>query len=456
MTEPATIAVIDIGKSNAKVVLIDRQTRATIGAKSMRNAVAAGGPYPHHDVERLWRFILDALGALNHTRAVEGISITTHGATAALATDDGLALPILDYEHGGPEETATDYDAVRPPFAETLSPRLPNGLNLGAQLFWQARTFPREFAAARYLLMYPQYWAWRLTGIAATEVTSLGCHTDLWVPAERRYSSLVGSQGWDELLPPLSDAVSVLAAVTPEVCAATGITAGTPVACGIHDSNASLLPYIAAFEAPFTVVSSGTWAIAMTVGGGTGRLDPERDSLAYVDAYGRAVPAARFMAGREFDALTNGTGTEPSEADIAAVLDRKVMALPTFVSGVGPYPDATGRWTVDPLSTAERTAAASLYLALVTATCLELAGTGRFIAVEGPLARNALYCRALAALTGTDVIPSGDATGTAAGAAMLFGGDAGESRRGEPVAPLAGEAFRAYAAAWQDAAKAKS
>ena len=301
MPHPATIAVIDIGKSNAKVVLIDRQTRATIGAKSTPNAVAAGGPYPHHDVERLWPFILDALGALNGTRAVEGISITTHGATAALATDDGLALPILDYEHGGPEETATDYDAVRPPFAETLSPRLPNGLNLGAQLFWQARTFPREFATARYLLMYPQYWAWRLTGIAATEVTSLGSHTDLWAPAERRYSSLVGSQRWDKLLPPLSDAVSVLGAVTPEVCAATGIAAGTPVACGIHNSNASLLPYIAAFEAPFTVVSSGTWAIAMTVGGGTGRLDPERDSLAYVDAYGRAVrqhgswPAASSM-----------------------------------------------------------------------------------------------------------------------------------------------------------------
>ena len=28
--------------------------------------------------------------------------------------------------------------------------------------------------------MYPQYWAYRLTGVLANEVTSLGCHTDLW------------------------------------------------------------------------------------------------------------------------------------------------------------------------------------------------------------------------------------------------------------------------------------
>ena len=46
-----------------------------------------------------------------------------------------LVMPILDYEHDGPDRLAADYDAVRPPFAETGTPRLPIGLNLGAQLF---------------------------------------------------------------------------------------------------------------------------------------------------------------------------------------------------------------------------------------------------------------------------------------------------------------------------------
>ena len=60
--------------------------------------------------------------------------------------DGDLALPVLDYEHDGPEQLAADYDAARPPFAETGTPRLPIGLNLGAQLFWQARAFPEAFA----------------------------------------------------------------------------------------------------------------------------------------------------------------------------------------------------------------------------------------------------------------------------------------------------------------------
>ena len=50
----------------------------------------------------------------------------------------------------GRSSCAADYDAVRPPFAETGTPRLPIGLNLGAQLFWQAAGISRrEFAQRR-------------------------------------------------------------------------------------------------------------------------------------------------------------------------------------------------------------------------------------------------------------------------------------------------------------------
>src|SRR5690606_24546838 len=105
---------------------------------------------------------------------------------------------------------ASEYAAIRPPFGETLSPRLPNGLNLGAQLFWQGQRFPEQFAQITHILTYPQYWAWRLTGIAASEVTSLGCHTDLWVPERGQFSSLVDHQRWTALFPPIRPAASVL------------------------------------------------------------------------------------------------------------------------------------------------------------------------------------------------------------------------------------------------------
>jgi sugar (pentulose or hexulose) kinase len=450
MPLPRHIAVIDIGKTNAKLVLIDSGTRQQLAVRSTPNTVVKDGLYPHADVERLWGFILEGLSAFRAEHGVEGISITTHGATAALMAGDLLAMPVLDYEYEGPESLAADYATARPEFSETLSPKLPNGLNLGAQIFWQARAFPAEFAAVTQILTYPQYWAWRLTGVSASEVTSLGCHTDLWAPDGGDFSSLVGKQGWRELFPSIKPAASVLGAITGAVAAATGLAAETPVTCGIHDSNASLLPHLGRQEAPFTILSTGTWAIAMTVGGDTGGLDPARDSLANVDAFGRAVPTARFMGGREFDMLAPGAVT-PSAADVARVVADDVQALPSFMPGVGPFPKAQGRWTVAPetLSAGERTAAVSLYLALMTQTCLGLCGLGRSVIIEGPLARNSLFAQALAALTGVPVFISGDATGTSLGASLLFGSEAGPAPPAEPVEPLELAGFDEYAARWR-------
>ncbi|RYE57872.1 MAG: carbohydrate kinase, partial [Rhizobiaceae bacterium] len=316
---PRHIAVIDIGKTNAKVVLIDAASEALLGSLSRPNSVRRDAPYPHADVEGLWDFILSSLGELHREHGVDGISITTHGATAALMAGDRLAMPVLDYEYDGVGASDEAYDRARPGFAETLSPRLPNGLNLGAQIFWQSRAFPEDFAKVTAILTYPQYWAWRLTGILASEVTSLGCHTDLWSPDKGDFSSMVDAQGWRAFFPPIKPAASVLGPILNKLADLTGLSAETPVTCGIHDSNASLVPHLGRQEAPFTIISTGTWAISMTVGGDTKNLDQNRDSLANVDAFGRPVPTARFMGGREFDTMV-GKIVEPTAADIDAVI----------------------------------------------------------------------------------------------------------------------------------------
>ncbi len=450
MTVPRLIAVIDIGKTNAKLVLIDSQSQTQIASRSTPNSVRREGLYPHADVDNLWQFITKGLAAFHAEHGVDGISITTHGATAALIAGDELVLPVLDYEHDGPETSATAYSALRPPFGETLSPRLPNGLNLGAQLFWQSWRFPEQFAKVTHILTYPQYWAWRLTGIAASEVTSLGCHTDLWVPERGQFSSLVEDRRWTALFPPIRPAASVLGTITPEIAAQTGLAANTPVTCGIHDSNASLIPHLETREAPFTIVSSGTWTIAMTVGGATTALDAARDSLANVDAHGRPVPTARFMGGREFDLLVPEP-VEPSNADIARVIAQDIQALPSFVAGVGPFPHARGRWTCDPdtMTPGERTAVVTLYLALMTEACLELCGLGREIIVEGALARNRLFGDALARLTGVPVASSGDATGTSVGASLLFSGAYAPKNTAISNIALAIEGFGAYRNTWR-------
>lgn len=415
------VAVLDIGKTNVKVVLVDGTTLRELAVRRAPNRPRTDSPYPHADVEAQWVFFRDALRELAAEGPVDAISITAHGATAALVGEGGLVLPVLDYEHNGPDALAAEYDALRAPFAETGSARLPHGLNVGAQLFWLERTFPDAFARTCMILMWPQYWAWRLTGCAASEVTSLGCHTDLWAPWERGPSSLARERGWDRLLPPVRRAADVLGSIRPEVAAETGLPSGTPVLCGIHDSNASLLPHLLSREAPFGVASTGTWVVAMAVGAKPKPLDPARDVLVNINAMGDPVPSARFMGGREYELVRRGRDFAPTAQDRAAVLRDRVMLLPSVEPSSGPFPGTAARWTAEPITDGAIGVALSWYLALMTATCFDLVGAGGDVLVEGPFATNGDFLAMLGAATGRRVLTAqGNASGTSAGAALLW------------------------------------
>lgn len=421
MTDVRHIAVFDVGKTSCKLVLLDGATYAEIDVRRQENAVRPAPPYPHLDTEAIWVFLYEGLAAFEAAHGVDALSITTHGATAGLVDKAGLVLPVLDYEYEIPADVAALYDGLRPEFGQTFSPRMPMGLNLGAQLHFLSVTYPSEYARAEHCLTFPQYWAWRLTGVARSERTSLGVHSDLWLPEAGKFSPLVGDVFPERLFAPLAEPGETFA-LSDRVAFLTGLKPGIPVTCGIHDSNASLLPWLDAGGA-LSVVSSGTWTIVMSIGGALDKLDPARDMLANVDARGRPVPTAKFMGGREYELLTEGAVGEIELADIAAVIANDTCPLPGRVSGVGPYPRAVGGWTGHaPVSDKERIASATLYLALMSDICLSLAGTGERVVIEGPFAKNRVYAQVLAELVGCPVHVSSDATGTATGAAMLLGG----------------------------------
>ncbi|MCJ8508858.1 FGGY-family carbohydrate kinase [Rhizobium lemnae] len=452
MSEAKRIAVLDIGKTNAKVLVLDCASGEELDVRRCPNMVIAGNPYPHYDIDGLWQFFRDTLADLSGSLGFDAISITTHGASGVLLDAAGdLALPVLDYEYEYPDDVRSAYPALCPPFSETFSPALSMGLNLGAQIHFQKVAFPAEFANVATILTYPQYWAYRLTGVAANEATSLGCHTDLWQPGRGTFSSLVDRLDIRDKMAPIRSAFDALGPVRPELVAELGLQKPVPVYCGIHDSNASLLPHLVDREAPFAVVSTGTWVINFAVGGNLEHLDPARDTLANVDAYGRAVPSSRFMGGREFELLTAELGLLDRDAAFAAlpaVLEKRLFLTPNLSAGSGPYPGLKSQWlSADGASAHEKWAAACLYLALMTDTCLGLIGAKGPALVEGPFASNPVYLEALQALLGRQVIAVSGSTGTSQGAGLLAGVKLSAHSK-EIVSRLDKGTVQAYAEEW--------
>ena len=450
-SQRATI-VLDVGKTLSKLSLwtpdghlLARQTRPN----PRGSALDAAG------IEAWVETTLREFAGLAPIGAIIPVS---HGAAAAVIRDGKLVQAPLDYESPIPPAVRKQYELLRDDFRNTGSPALPLGLNLGAQLFYQESLNPALLASAASVLPWPQYWSWLLSGVAASEVTSLGCHTDLWNPLTGTHSALCVSRGWADRMAPLKSADAVLGPLLPLWVERTGLPADTRVYCGIHDSNAALhaargFPEIAGHEA--TILSTGTWFVAMRIlpdGGAVGSADarttargpldspiagvafdmatlPEsRDCLVNVDALGNPVPSARFMGGREIELLTRldtrRLDLRPDQpallTAVSGVLASGAMVLPTFAPGSGPFPDAHGRWTSMPEDPFQQRAAVALYAALMADVSLDLIGSHGRLLIEGRFAESEVFARALASLRPNDAVFVGHAqTDVAFGALRL-------------------------------------
>lgn len=434
-------AVVDIGKTNVKLHILN-DDGASFTHYSRKNVPVMSSPYPHADVDGIWQWLIETLAVFADVSQIDAIIVTTHGATAALVTmpdapndgAHGLALPILDYEYPAITECNSAYHLVRSSFDETFSPDLPAGLNLGRQLFWQATQYPEAFAKTHAILMYPQYWAWRLGGRLASEVTSLGCHTDLWAPELQGYSSQVDRLQWRELFPPMVNAWDCLGRVSEQVQALTGLPNHCRIHAGLHDSNASYLRYLQPEkDAPFSVISTGTWTIFLEAKGDLTRLKDYRDTLTNSDIYNQAVACARYMGGREYDAICQflgaDTSAEVNETKVQMALDHGWWVTPDFSEGNGPFGGMTPRASKT-IPAEAAGVVATLYSALMIDQRLnDLNSTGD-IYIEGAFLVNPLLCQLVAQLRAPQqVFLSDDATGTVQGAFSLMNKTSAERKK---------------------------
>jgi L-fuculokinase len=451
------IAVIDIGKTNAKLILFEDEGGAAVWSverPSPAIAVPGFGRLSHQlDVHGIEAWLIGQLAVAPEKHRIRAIVPVAHGAAMVLVDAEGDTLLAPDYEDLCFDRLNPQYRGIRPPYRQTLSPALPAGLNVGAQLFYVQEALPEIFLRTRTILTYPQYWSWRLSGVAASEVTSLGCHSDLWNPTAQNFSDLVLDQGWGGLMPPLRPARAVLGPLRQQVVEATGLPADCAVICGIHDSNASYLSHRVARGAaePFSVISSGTWCIVLAHDADLTRLREAEDMLANVDALGVPTATARFMGGREYAAIAGEGAVAPTVAGLAAVLAADAVALPSFALG-GPCQGRKGEvLRAEGLAPEGRAALAALYCALMADLILDRLGAAGAILVDGPFAANPLFSPVLQSLRPADPVTASDTRGGITAAVLWLAGAVPPpeppARRLKTLADA--EALRAYRDRWR-------
>lgn len=419
----SAVAVFDVGKTNVKLMAVTADGRL-LETLETPNPVFPGPPYAHHDLGRLEGWLLANLADLGTRHALEAIVPTGHGSGGVLVGHDGPLMPMIDYEQAPPSEVAAEYLRVVGSFRDRGSPIMLGTAHLARQMLWLERVWPDAFAQAQAYLAHPQYWAWRLSGVMRSEVTSLAAQSHLWCSPDGRPTRLVAERGWGRLMPPFAPAWATLGSLKPAYAAETGLSPATRVLNGIHDSSANLYRYQAAGLSDMTVVSTGTWIIPISDRPGPDFAQEMPGLACNADVHGRPLPGMLVMGGREFSAVAAGSAGPASPETLRAILADGTAALPFFGSDDCLFPGASRRGTIEgPLADdlQARFTLALLYTALLTDRCLDTVATATVV-LDGSFVRDPLFGILIAALRPERrVLVNRDPFGTVTGAALLAG-----------------------------------
>ncbi len=294
------IAIFDIGKTNKKLFLFDINLKPVLQIEQNFPEITDESGFPCDDIEKIRMWMFEILQSIINKKEfnIIVVNFSTYGASLAFLDAEGNMLtPVYNYLKPMPvgiaETIYQKYGGMEEFCRRTASPAL-GFLNSGLQPLWLKKTRPEIFKKVEIILHFPQYWSFLLTGKITTEYTSIGCHTAMWDFDTMDYHPWIKEESIHLPIPVTNN--HTYRSQNSEFPFNVGI--------GIHDSSASLAPYIIQSKEKFILISTGTWCINMN----PFNHDPltheqlENDCLSYLSISQKPVKSSRLFMGRIHDA----------------------------------------------------------------------------------------------------------------------------------------------------------
>ena len=293
------IAVFDIGKTNKKVILFDQNLQVVFEQEEQFPTITDEDGIECDDIDLMESWIKNTVEKLAESEVYNllGVNFSTYGATLMYLGKDGKRLtPVYNYLKPMPagvvESLYEKYGGIEEFSRKTASPAM-GMLNSGLQALWLKKIKPEVFANTAAVLHFPQYLSYILTGKVFSEYTSIGCHTAMWDFDSRQYHRWLADEGITLPQPIGNDHFEEIMVKGKRI--KTGI--------GIHDSSASLAPYVLSSPEKFILISTGTWCISMNPFNNEPLTAEQlsKDCLCYMSVSRNPVKASRLFMGHIHD-----------------------------------------------------------------------------------------------------------------------------------------------------------
>jgi L-fuculokinase len=287
------IAIFDVGKTNKKILLFNVQYQVVLEQSTQLPEMVDEDGFACEDVEALYKWLTTTFEQINtYTNfVIKAVNFTAYGASFVYINEYGnVVAPLYNYlkplSKNLQYEFCDSYGGSEILSVETASPVLGN-LNSGMQLFRIKNEKPQLFAQIKYALHLPQYLSFILTQKASSDITSIGCHTNLWNFNTNTYHSWLANEQIAEKLAPIEPSNAFVE------------KNNIKIGMGLHDSSAALIPYLVNFKEPFILISTGTWCISLNPFNKKAltKEELEADCLCYLQYNGKPVKASRIFAG---------------------------------------------------------------------------------------------------------------------------------------------------------------
>ena len=301
MAKQKVVAVFDVGKTNKKLFLFDEQYRIVHEESAVFEEIKDEDGFPAEDLPSLAKWILDRFReTVSHPDyQVKAVNISAYGASLVHLDEQDFPLtPLYNYLKPYPERLKKQfyekYGGESLIAKQTASPVL-GSLNSGMQLYRLKYEQPGIFSRLKYSLHLPQYLSFLLSSVRSAEITSIGCHTQLWDFNARDYHRWVREEELQNKFPAILPGYTGIPVTIKSGTILKGI--------GLHDSSAALIPYLKLFREPFLLLSTGTWCISFNPFNDSKLSDDElnHDGLCYLTYEGKPVKASRLFAGKEHE-----------------------------------------------------------------------------------------------------------------------------------------------------------
>ena len=426
------IAVFDVGKTNKKLFLFDEQYKIVFERSARFTETIDEDGDPCENLESLRLSVFDSLHEVFRKSEfdVKAINFAAYGASLVYVNQDGKPLaPLYNYLKPYPQQLQKHfygtYGGEENVAYTTASPVL-GSLNSGMQLYRMKYEKPVLFKEIRYALHLPQYLSFLVSGRMYSDMTSIGCHTQLWDFSKNDYHDWVRNEELDAKLAPIVAGDQVFPASFPGDGYAVGV--------GLHDSSAALIPYLVSFSEPFVLLSTGTWCISLNPFNHTplSKAELEADCLCYLNYQGSPVKASRLFGGYEHEQqvkrIAAHFGCHPNyyrnvvfNPDIVAALNKESAGLTPIGGKMSAFPQ---RELSDYTTYEEAYHRLVMDLVQVQKASTELVLKGsetKRIFVDGGFSKNTIFMNLLAdAFPHMEVFAASMAQATAVGAALAI------------------------------------